>query len=121
MAPGLRIESSLSSSDKSSQGIATISVNTLHYLEDENFRPFIGGGLGLYNVAKSYGSFTNVFGFYPRLGFEVGHITASLDYNFVLEKTEQTLPCGTGCTYTETSSSSYVEVRVGGYLFGGKK
>ena len=46
------------------------------------------------------------FGFYPRVGFDAGHFTLSLDYNLVPE--------------TNGIKNSYIGIRFGGFFGGGK-
>lgn len=75
--------------------IASYSLNTQYYFNNENVRPFIGAGVGLFSLAAvEFNTATNDpdadevgaetrFGFYPRIGVDAGHFTLSLDYNFV--------------------------------------
>ncbi len=101
---GLRLEGAflvrgvegISSDDVSgdASSVASYSLNGQYYFNDENVRPFIGAGIGLFSLAAiefntmndpnadEIGAETR-FGFYPRIGVDVGHFTLSLDYNFV--------------------------------------
>ncbi|MBS1531915.1 MAG: hypothetical protein JSU01_16550 [Bacteroidetes bacterium] len=60
------------------------------------FRPFIGGGAGVFNQGSinvqgnssgtsnsGYVSLGSKFGFFPRAGFEAGHFRISAEYNVV--------------------------------------
>ena len=64
------------------------------YLANGGFRPFIGGGAGLYYQGSigvtgsargtsntGYVSLGSKFGFFPRAGFEIGHFRISAEYN----------------------------------------
>ncbi|MBS1524712.1 MAG: hypothetical protein JST19_03620, partial [Bacteroidetes bacterium] len=66
------------------------------YLMNGGFRPFIGGGAGLYyqgsvdvsgnssgTSSGGYVSLGSKFGFFPRVGFEAGHFRLSAEYNVV--------------------------------------
>lgn len=57
-------------------GIASITINGQYYFSAELFRPFVGAGFGSYAV----GGRVWEFGFYPRLGFDLGHFTLALEY-----------------------------------------
>ncbi len=71
------------------------SINGQYYFNDHYVRPFIGLGFGLFSLAavefntsgstpdaEDVGAETR-FGFYPRLGLDIGHFTITLDYNIV--------------------------------------
>jgi outer membrane protein W len=71
-------------------------LNTQYYFNNNNVRPFIGAGVGLFslaamkfNTADNSNTGTNdvgaqtVFGFYPRIGIDAGHFNLTLDYNFI--------------------------------------
>lgn len=75
--------------------IASYSLNAQYYFNNEQVRPFVGAGFGLFSLtavkfntagntpgADEVGAETR-FGFYPRLGVDVGHFTLTLDYNIV--------------------------------------
>ncbi|HWD90475.1 MAG TPA: hypothetical protein VG367_20250 [Mucilaginibacter sp.] len=66
------------------------------YLMHGGFRPFIGGGAGIFNQGSinvsgdsqgtsnsGYVSLGSKFGFFPRAGFEAGHFRISAEYNVV--------------------------------------
>ena len=111
-------------------GISSYTVNGQYYLMDGNFRPYVGLGIGMFSIAaasvsgsSSGGGVSETagtkFGFYPRLGFDAGHFTLNLDYNFV-PNTEAVITSGTTSTTTEFKNS-YIGIRVGGYFGGGRK
>lgn len=101
--------------------IGSYTVNGQYYFNNNNFRPFVGLGLGLYSLAAAEieGSATSgatgsvdtkaesKFGFYPRVGFDAGHFTLSLDYNIVPE--------------TDGIKNNYLGIRIGGFFGGGRK
>lgn len=75
--------------------IASYSLNTQYYFNNENVRPFVGAGVGLFTLAATefntaandpnaneVGAETR-FGFYPRIGVDAGHFNLTLDYNFI--------------------------------------
>jgi outer membrane protein with beta-barrel domain len=66
------------------------------YLMNGGFRPFIGGGAGIYDQGSvsvsgssqgtsntGYVSLGSKFGFFPRVGIEAGHFRISAEYNVV--------------------------------------
>jgi hypothetical protein len=71
------------------------SLNGQYYFNDHYVRPFVGLGFGLFSLAavefntaggnpdaEDVGAETR-FGFYPRVGLDIGHFTITIDYNFV--------------------------------------
>ncbi len=100
--------------------IASYTLNGQYYFSNNNFRPFVGVGLGLFSMAAQEVSVAsqgqNVsgkieagskFGFYPRLGFDAGHFTMSLDYNIIPE--------------SDGIKNNYLGIRFGGFFGGGRK
>jgi hypothetical protein len=95
-------------------------LNGQYYFNNNNFRPFVGLGFGMFNLASTsvsvdVGGGSNVsgeiaaatkFGFYPRVGFDAGHFQLSLDYNIVPE--------------TNGIKNSYIGIRFGGFFGGGR-
>lgn len=82
--------------DASSNGSYTL--NGQYYFNDHYVRPFVGLGFGLFSLAAvEFNTAVNPqtediaaetrFGFYPRLGLDIGHFNLTLDYNIV-PKTE---------------------------------
>lgn len=102
LAIGLRLEAAVYGKDFDGwpEVTSSITINGQHYLSSEQFRPFVGAGLGIYFPAEF-----STIGFYPRIGFDFGHFTLALEYNFI----------------NSTSSAYYFSVRVGGFFFGSKK
>jgi hypothetical protein len=105
--------------------------NTLfgqYYFNNNGFRPFVGVGLGLFNVTSGTVSSSNggdtyaavdesKFGFYPRIGFDAGHFTVSLDYNLVGASKSKSINSN---NEIETKNS-YIGIRLGGFFGGGRK
>ncbi len=103
---GLRLESAVivrgvtgvKNNDFKGDGASQLSytLNGQYYFNNNNVRPFIGAGVGLFslaamefNTASPNNTGANdvdaetVFGFYPRIGIDAGHFNLTLDYNFV--------------------------------------
>ena len=104
--------------DASAAGINSYTLNGKYYLGTSTFRPFVGAGFGLYSLAAiSFGTAEakseSKIGFYPRLGFDLGHFNITLDYNIVS-------PSKFEGSNVETKNS-YLGIRVGGFFGGGKK
>ncbi len=105
----------------SAAAIGSYTLNGIYYLSNNKFRPYVGAGFGLYNLAAVTVSDSgdggaaaeSKFGFYPRIGFDLGHFNINLDYNIV------------GSTKFEgtdlESKNSYIGIRIGGFFFGGRK
>jgi len=75
--------------------VASYTLNSQYYFNNQNVRPFVGAGIGLFSLAATefntaandpradeVGAQTR-FGFYPRIGLDAGHFTLTLDYNFI--------------------------------------
>src|SRR5579872_885060 len=91
------------------------------YLMNGGFRPFIGGGAGIYNQGSvsvsgssqgtnntGYVSLGSKFGFFPRAGFEAGHFRISAEYNVLGND-------------ANGNSSSYAAFNLGFFFGGGKR
>ena len=111
-------------------GVGSYTVNGQYYFGNSTFRPFVGAGLGMYILAAAStdiaGTSVNiqaaatVFGFYPRVGFDLGHFNFSIDYNLIPQQSTDITIGGLGTTQT-TSNYSYIGIRIGGSFGGGKK
>lgn len=76
--------------------IASYTLNSHYYFNNNKVRPFVGAGVGLYSLAAAkfdtrqngdpdldeIGAETR-FGFYPKIGIDAGHFTMTLDYNII--------------------------------------
>jgi hypothetical protein len=118
--------------DLSSSATASYTVNAQYYFSNENFRPFAGAGLGIYSSTSvsfnSFGSTTTInssgsqFGFYPRIGFDVGHFTLQAEYNIVPSTTSEfslTTNSGVSVSSSETNNS-YLGIKAGFFFGGGR-
>src|SRR5688500_8641844 len=96
-----------------------------YYFNNNSFRPFVGAGVGLSKVSTAAASFDgeafaalneSKLGFFPRVGFDAGHFSISIDYNLVGASTL------TGTSGTELKTkNNYIGIRLGGFFGGGKK
>jgi hypothetical protein len=122
LAIGVRVEAALTAhlyksngNSNNSNGNANLSyLLTLdYYFTNTHFRPFIGGGGGIYTTAaidsstnnSGIGSIpsTSQFGFMGRAGFEWGHLRVAGEYNFV------------------ANNASYLGLKIGVCIGGGRK
>jgi outer membrane protein W len=111
-------------------GIRSYTLNGQYFFSTNDFRPFVGVGVGMFSLAAakieatSSGSAGEAaaaetkFGFYPRLGFDFKHFNITIDYNFI-PPTEATVTNGTTTVDTEFKNS-YIGFRIGGYFGGGR-
>lgn len=96
-----------------------------YYLSNNTFRPFVGLGFGLNKIATAAAdmngeAFAGIneskFGFFPRVGFDAGHFTMSIDVNLIGASTL------TGTSGTELKTkNNYIGIRLGGFIGGGRK
>jgi hypothetical protein len=118
------LSESVASYDASAAAISSYTVNGIYYLSNNNFRPYVGAGLGLFPLGAVSASSTGTagaaaetkFGFYPRIGFDLGHFNVNLDYNIIGSTKFE----GPGANGLE-SKNSYIGIRIGGFFFGGRK
>jgi hypothetical protein len=95
-AVGLRYETALIGYVNSSTGDASVSalvsgcVTGEYYFSEETFRPFAGAGIGVFDEASASSASDDSatilarsvnFGAFPEVGFELGHLRFSIDYN----------------------------------------
>lgn len=150
LAVGLRIESAVMaqgvsvsgsgstsvSSEAKVSGNASYTVNGQYYFSNNTFRPFAGIGFGMYSLASaslsvSGGSSTtsasadaSKFGFYPRVGFDLGHFTMQIEYNIIPStSSEITVSSGTSGTsvINTEAKNSYLGIKAGFFISGGRK
>lgn len=138
LAVGLRIETAaflgqpISGTSITTAGFAvgSYTVNGQYYFGNNTFRPFVGAGLGMFMAAGTSTDLgngnvyvqasTSLFGFYPRVGFDLGHFNFSIDYNLIPAQETQ-VNLGAFGVQTQTSNYSYIGIRIGGSIGGGKK
>jgi hypothetical protein len=116
------LSESVSSYDASAAAIGSYTVNGIYYLSANKFRPYVGAGLGLYSLSAvsvgtsgSGAAAESKIGFYPRIGFDLGHFNVNIDYNIV-GPTEFS-----DGTNTYETKNGYLGIRIGGFFFGGRK
>jgi outer membrane protein X len=76
--------------------VASFTLNSHYYFNNNQVRPFVGAGVGLYSLAAAKFTTANNgdpgldeigaetrFGFYPKIGIDAGHFNLTLDYNVV--------------------------------------
>lgn len=129
-------------------GIGSYTANVQYYFLDGPFRPYVAFGLGYYTPAEvklttsvsaagaSSGTEQTIapnaaFGFYPRVGFDFGHLNLMIDYNIVGDseasistlKTEDINGTTTTTTVNQktTFENSYLSVKLGFTIGGGRK
>lgn len=135
---GLRMESALLTRGYSEiisggsfdvAAIGSYTLNGQYYLSKSGFRPFVGAGFGIYTLAAvsttisgggvsltaDLAAAESKIGFYPRIGFDAGHFSMSVDYNLV-SATKVDARIGGG-----EFKNNYLGVRLGFFFGGGKK
>lgn len=100
---GLRLEAAVTvridnsgNSTSSAKANASYLLTGDYYFNNNKFRPFAGGGAGIYTTASvddnsNINSVSDIpmasqFGFMARAGFEYGHLRLGAEYNFVAKK-----------------------------------
>jgi hypothetical protein len=94
------------------EAFGSITLSGQYYMGAEEFRPFVGAGVGYFSHNKGR------WGLFPRIGFDSGHWTLALEFNLV--------PAGSSSydyltNTSATSSAYYLGIRIGGFFFGGKR
>ena len=103
-----------------------------YYLPGLVFRPFVGGGTGLYNMASASvsessqnstvsGSASSKIGQMLRVGFEAGHVRMAFEYNLIGSSTALVTDGTTGTTSTISAKNSYAAIKFGFFIGGGKR
>lgn len=114
---------------------ASYSLNGQYYFLNGPFRPFAGAGFGLFTLASQTASVSgtggsisatasnNKFGFYPRVGFDMGHLTLQVEYNIIPTSSAQvSVTVGTATeVITSESKNSYLGIKLGFFVGGGSK
>lgn len=131
LAVGLRIgwavmaKVSYDGSEADASANASYTVNGQYYLMDGKVRPYAGVGLGIFSLASVSANSTSSgadvgskFGFYPRIGLDIGHFNFNLDYNIIPATTAEDLEIGSNADFE--IKNSYLGIRFGAYLFGGR-
>ena len=135
---GFRMESAalvaeVPSGITASIGVSAVGSYTLngqyYFGSGSSFRPFAGVGVGIFQLAAATADINgnNVqlsasstsIGFYPRIGFDLGHFNLSIDYNIIPSQESQVNLGGLGLV-KQTQNYSYIGIRVGASIGGGK-
>jgi hypothetical protein len=133
MAIGIRLELVGSSTYKvSSQGITG-----QYYFSNRNFCPFAGVGLSLFQSRFSDSNYVTylkyyssdeqmAIGIYPRIGFDAGHFSCTIDWNFVspAPATINNFDILNGInnqSYRGFVNGSYLSIKGGVFIGGGRK
>lgn len=131
IAVGLRLESALmarnvGATQGSVSANGSYTLNGIYYLSNSTFRPYVGLGLGLYSMASISVSTTagsvaasSEFGVYPRIGIDIDHLNINLDYN-IIPSTPADITVSSVPTQVDIKNS-YLGIRIGFFLFGGRK
>ncbi|MBS1486789.1 MAG: outer membrane beta-barrel protein [Bacteroidetes bacterium] len=113
--------------------IGSQSINAQYYFSGRTLHPFVGAGAGIYNMNNkdlflcdcSSNYEKNIVGFYPRVGFDYGHLTFNIEYNFmppVKNVSGSIIPnSGPGAVTVKMINANYMAAKVGLSVGGGKK
>jgi outer membrane protein X len=144
LSAGLRLEAALmargfvaSDGESASAKIAAAASYLAtgdYYFSNNTFRPFVGAGVGIFKLASASFDDSNIngtpgtgsatkFGGMVRAGFELMHFRLGIEYNLVGNSTESETYTESGQTYTSTISSknSYLGIKLGFFIGGGRK
>lgn len=98
-----------------------------YYFMQSTVRPFAGAGLGIYSLASASANNTTAaagagskFGEMVRAGVEISHFRLGLEYNIVPSTTTEAVDAQSGETYTSKAKNSYVGIKLGFTIGGGK-
>jgi hypothetical protein len=132
MSAGFRIEHNglVSMTGGSNPFVASLGVSYQYYLPVK-YRVFVGGGLAVFNPSNNFlvgntdtKSERNRLGFFPRIGVEFNHFRFMVEYNFVGNMTEYVSTFGNngiqGGNFV-TVDKSYINLKMGYFIGGGKK
>jgi hypothetical protein len=108
--------------------LGSMGINAHYYFSPQSMRPFCGIGVGLYNPSNNFimsstddRNQRNGFGVYPRAGLEFGHMRLMLEYNFIQKMTDYISFDVPGNGHYETVDKSYLSLKIGLLIGGGKK
>lgn len=107
-----------------------------YYFSNRNFRPFAGVGLSLFQSRFSESDYSTYYkyyssneqvaiGIYPRIGFDAGHFSCTIDWNFISPAratiNNQYILTGVNQSYEGQINSSYLSIKGGVFIGGGRK
>jgi hypothetical protein len=112
-----------------SHSLGSMGINYQRYLSLSTGRFFYGGGIGLYNPSDNFIMSNtdrlnqrNGFGFYPRIGWELGHLRLMVEYNFIQKMSDYLTSYALGAiSRYELVDKSYLGLKIGFFIGGGKK
>ena len=114
----LKVDSSYEIAEGTAQGIFSILATADYHLMQRKFRPFVGGGIGVYSIAAGNVSTTSTvtgdveavinFGPMLRAGFDVGHFRLAVAYNFAGND-------------NLNNKSDFFSITIGAFIGGGRK
>lgn len=134
MSVGLRLEQRLflsaSLGGKTDTSTGSIGLSYQYYLPVPK-RIFVGGGMAVFNPTNNFlmsNSDTqnerNRWGFFPRIGIDLGHFRLVAEYNFVGNMTEYFSTFGNNGIpggFYESVNKSYFSLKLGFFIGGGRK
>lgn len=113
------------------QNITSYGINGQYYFLKKRFRPFVGMGLSFFHprlVGDGFYSFNSeleetLLGFYPRIGFDFGHLFMIVEKNIVNNANAKIYPPGQIQLPAKdgTLSSNYFSLKIGIFIGGGRK
>lgn len=136
---GLRLESAIvaraisfnnqtETGDAEVKGLGSYLLTGNYFISTENFRPYVGVGAGLYNVAGTTVTVVNgtanedyvvqaesKFGFMGRAGFKAGHFNLAVEFNAVPKSSSKLQ------SVTLESKNAYIGVKLGVDIGGGRR
>ena len=105
-----------------------IATGDYYFMPDKNFRPFTGGGVGIYSVGAVEANQTSgevsagsKFGGLVRTGFEFSHFRMGFEYNIVPKTKFQGYDGDGNPTTGLTSNNSYMGIKIGVCIGGGRR
>lgn len=129
MARGVNLGSTSTGADLDISTNSSYTVNGQYYFSNSTFRPFAGFGFGIYSLAAvkttvggtsfEASASASKFGFYPRFGFDLGHFTMQVEYN-IIPSTKSDIVVSSS-TITSEAKNSYLGIKAGFFISGGKK
>jgi len=129
-AIGFRMESNFADGNSNKLLTGSYGLNGQHYFLNTKLRPYGGLGIGLFTPVQSSMplcdcSITyekNKIGLYPRLGVDFGHLSVTMEYNFVAASKISTSSMFTNSeTTTGYLNNNYFSTKVGLVIGGGRK
>jgi hypothetical protein len=129
MVRGYSFSTGMAAPSGSVSAAASYTATGDYFFSNEDFRPFLGAGVGIFTVASA--SFSDN-GYYSsavaastkpggmiRAGFEYNHFRLGIEYNLIGNSSVVTSDGG-GNSITATSKNSYLGVKLGFFIGGGR-